>query len=433
VDPGTDHVTPYDRLALTDLQVEPLLLAGSHERELTALFGDDEYRQLRRLAAEAHARPLLPGAEHVLIVPGIMGSQLGIQRRAPLPDDILWLDPVDIGNGRLSALRLNEETARASGVIALGPVLHSYLKLKLRLRAAGFEPELHPYDWRLSLEASGRELAEKLDRYVDRRTLLVAHSMGGLVARVALRILKNRPARIVLLGTPQSGSFAAVQALRGTYAVVRKVARLDHRHDAEHLAQHVFSSFPSVYEMLPTAELSGAIDLFDPRAWPAQGPGPEPQLLQRASRFQSSLGPVDDGVALIVGVNQETVTAVEAAQDEFRYTITRRGDGTVPLACAQLGGARTYYTGTAHSELTRDPFVTQVLIELLQRGETSLLPTRWATRSRAEAKITDRELRLTHAGKVDWSRLGPDARRIYLQNLNDPPRLRLRIPSRPSR
>ena len=32
--------------------------------------------------------------------------------------------------------------------------------------------------------------------------------------------------RVVLLGTPNFGSFAPVQALRGTYAVVRKIARL---------------------------------------------------------------------------------------------------------------------------------------------------------------------------------------------------------------
>ena len=35
-------------------------------------------------------------APRVIIVPGIMGSQLGLTRRAPLPHDVLWLDPVDI-------------------------------------------------------------------------------------------------------------------------------------------------------------------------------------------------------------------------------------------------------------------------------------------------------------------------------------------------
>ena len=57
--------------------------------------------------------------------------------------------------------------------------------------------------------------------------------------------------RVLLLGTPNSGSFAAVQALRGTYAVVRKVARLDARASAETLTSEVFSSFPSLYDLLP--------------------------------------------------------------------------------------------------------------------------------------------------------------------------------------
>ena len=234
---SADHVTPYDRFAFTDLEVEPLLLNGGHERELSDFFGPEEYAELRRLASSAHAHPLSPDAAKVLIVPGIMGSQLGARRHAPLPHDVLWLDPVDIGNGRLTSLRLPPGThASAATVRSLGAVLHSHLKLKLRLRTAGFAPDLHHYDWRLSIADTAVELAKRIEAYGE-PPLLIAHSMGGLVARRALALLAQRPARTILLGTPQLGSFAAVQALRGTYAVVRKVARLDHRHDAEFLAQ----------------------------------------------------------------------------------------------------------------------------------------------------------------------------------------------------
>ena len=52
--------------------------------------------------------------------------------------------------------------------------------------------------------------------------------MGGLISRAALALPGTRHVeRVVLLGTPNRGSYAPVQALRGTYAVIRKVARLD--------------------------------------------------------------------------------------------------------------------------------------------------------------------------------------------------------------
>ena len=57
---------------------------------------------------------------------------------------------------------------------------------------------------------------------------------------------------LVLLGTPNCGSFAAVQAVRGTYAVVRRLAQLAARASAEELAAQVFNTFPSLYDLLPT-------------------------------------------------------------------------------------------------------------------------------------------------------------------------------------
>jgi hypothetical protein len=37
-------------------------------------------------------------------------------------------------------------------------------------------------------------------------------------------------------------------------------------------------------------------------------------------------------------------------------------------------------------------------------------------------------LRLTHVEKVDWAHMEPEERRVFLQNLNEPPELRLRVP-----
>jgi hypothetical protein len=42
--------------------------------------------------------------------------------------------------------------------------------------------------------------------------------------------------------------------------------------------------------------------------------------------------------------------------------------------------------------------------------------------------VSDGALRRTHAEKVDWTALAPEERRLFLQSLNEPPQLRLRVP-----
>jgi hypothetical protein len=427
-DSPRDHVTPYDRFAWSDTQIEQWLVDGAHAPELGAYFGAGEYRALRQLARRAHRAPLAPEALRVLIVPGIMGSQLGLRRPAPLPNDIVWLDPLDIQQGRLTVLKVGG----GAPVVSLGAVLYSHLRLKLALRARGFAAEFHDYDWRLGVAELGRALAERLAH--AERIAVVAHSMGGLVARAALaHPLTRHVARVVLLGTPNLGSCAAIQALRGTYAVVRKVARLAAQPSAEALATEVFCSFPSLYDLLPTGDWSGRADLLDAAAWPRSGPQPRADLLSRARATRGLLAPADARFAAIVGVGQETVTALARRRDDFVYTLTRHGDGTVPAASAALPGAPCAYARVAHSDLTRDPVVAAAVVDFLTRGATSRLPPRSMSASRATAQVSDAQLHRTHADKVDWSALSPEARREFLENLNEPPRFRLRVPIRPRR
>lgn len=422
-----DHVTPYDRFARQDARIELALASGAQRDELRAFFGDQEYRSLSALARRAHRVGVRPRLPRVLLVPGIMGSQLGVERAAPLPHDIVWLDPLDIHAGRLAALRLPGRTR----VVPLGVVLFSYLRLKLFLMSRGFAVEAYDYDWRLPVAQLGRQLAARLYAQRSTRLALVAHSMGGLLVRAALAQPGTAHVRrAVLLGTPHLGSFAAVQALRGTYAVVRKVARLDARASAESLASQVFSGFPSLYDLLP-GEPSGAASLLQLRGWPRRGPRPRAPLLRATRRDREQLGALDERYALIAGVGQETVTGLERRDAEFVYTLTRHGDGTVPVASAAPAGARSLYAAVAHSDLTRDPVVAAAIVDLLVRGSSTRLPDTWKSRDRAQVRVSDSQLRRTHVGKVDWPALEPEERRLFLENLNEPPHLKLRLPARP--
>jgi len=404
--------------------MERLLVSGAHDKELGAYFGAREYRELADLARHAVGVPLSDDSARVFVVPGIMGSQLGLKRQPPLPHDILWIDPIDIGVGRLTSLHLPS----GAPIVPLGVVLYSYLRLKLNLRASGFAPVLYDYDWRLGVDQLGAALAERIRQEPVDRIMIVAHSMGGLVSRAALAHPgMDKVKRLVLLGTPNSGSYAPLQALRGTYAVVRKIASLVVEGTPEALAGGIFNSFPSLYHMLPGLGRDG-VDLFDPKAWPRSGPRPDRKLLREARHVRSRLVQADGRISVVVGVGQETVTAVERHRDDFIYTITRHGDGTVPAVSAALPGARHHYTPAAHSDLTRDPTVAAAVTELLRTGRTELLPSKWRSTGSAQAKISDRQLRRMHTRKVDWARLEPDERREFLENLNEPPKLRLRVP-----
>ena len=425
-DSALDHVTPYDRFAWSDTQIEDWLASGARRRELSDYFGPAEYGALAALARRARTARASAGGLQVLIVPGIMGSQLGLTRASPLPNDILWLDPLDIQRGRLAALRL----PAVARIVPLGVVLFSYLRLKLYLRAQGFAVEFHDYDWRLPVADAARALAEKLRALRPARVALVAHSMGGLVSLAALALEDaHHIERVLLLGTPNCGSFAAVQALRGTYAVVRKVARLAQHASAASIAADIFSTFPSLYELLPTGACSASgTDLFDARAWPASGPQPHPALLAAARALPQQLAAPDERFAVIAGVGQETVTSLRVRKQEFLYTLTRAGDGTVPLASALLPGVRSFYARVAHSDLTRDPLVAAAVVNLLRRGSTRRLPARWRSAGRARAQISDATLRRLQPGKVNWAALTPGERRVFLETLNEPPHLRLRVP-----
>jgi pimeloyl-ACP methyl ester carboxylesterase len=424
-DAPREHVTPYDRFSWSDTQIEEWLAAGAHRTELGAYFGAVEYRRLATLAQRVQNRPPAADALRVLIVPGIMGSQLGLRRPAPLPNDILWLDPIDIQQGRLAALRIGSPAR----IVPLGAVLYSYLPLKLYLRARGFAAELFDYDWRLSVGELAGMLAERLRAARGTRLAIVGHSMGGLVARAALAHSGTAHVeRLVLLGTPNCGSFAAVQAVRGTYAVVRRLAQLAVRASAGQLAAEVFNSFPSLYDLLPTGACDRRGRLLEDGTWPQSGPRPHAALLEKARLTQQLLPPADERVTAIVGVGFETVTAVARRGDEFVYTLTRHGDGTVPAVSGALRGAGCAYARVAHSELTRDPLVAASVADLLRHGATQRLPRSWRASGRARAQVSDRQLRALNADKIDWAALSPDARRLFLQNLNEPPRFTLRVP-----
>ncbi|MGB0909943.1 MAG: CHAT domain-containing protein [Nitrospirales bacterium] len=401
---------------IQDEEIERILITGSHEGLLEEYLGQSDYEELRELARQSSRRSVR-GGTRVLLLPGIMGSKIGKKRKF-LFDDVIWIDPIDIARGNLVDLALR----RKNKYHALGVILFAYLKLKLRLKIAGFDADFHPFDWRQSLHQLGSELAMRIERESAKNVRLVAHSMGGLVARVALTHAAHKKVeQLIMLGTPNFGSFVPVQAIRGTYPIVQKVARLDLKHSPKELSEKIFKTFPGLHEMLPSPKRFKQVNLYDASLWPNDAPVPSQALLDNAIAVQNSFAKADKRFFLIAGVNQETTTGLQLKDGTFQYELSQEGDGTVPIQFAELPNTTTYYVEESHGSLPNNRTVGSAVIDILRSGNTKHLAQSWIPqRGRSSKILTKSDLQTKPMPKRHAHSLTAQERRELLSELVSP-------------
>ena len=201
----------------------------------------------------AGERPLL------IVLPGIMGSHLAVGQ------DHVWMNMESIMLGGMARLEFGKEKVSATNVVA-----ENYERLCQYL-ATSYEVEPFAYDWRDSVEISAGDLAKRIEQDKIKRPIrIVAHSMGGLVARMMIeknpelwKRLCDRGGRLVMLGTPNGGSYVIPRLLFGLDEMVRMLDQADALHSAIELSRFI-ASFPGVLEMLPA---SNGIDFFKHSWW----------------------------------------------------------------------------------------------------------------------------------------------------------------------
>ncbi|HEY7724495.1 MAG TPA: trypsin-like peptidase domain-containing protein [Anaeromyxobacteraceae bacterium] len=361
-------------------QADPAGCAARLERAA----GPVDARAARARLAEGRGESLFarrtdPDALEVLFLHGILGAHLDT------PDGRTWLDVERILLGDIAgrlALEADGVTDAWRGPPASpGP----HLKLKYQRAASAWRDEglvVHPfsYDWRKPVEVEAERLhgfVETLDRErpgrKDRRFLLVAHSMGGLVAAAWAAVhpeWSERIARAALLGSPLRGSFAPFEAIRGTYPVFRKLADVSLR-----------NSLADLQAMART--LSGLVDMLpDPAVFPDAGPmysdgvwespfAPAPDLLERSRRLKAKLAssPLLERTVALVSVAHGTASSVADAKAGRRVG---PGDGTVPIASAAPRGVAAYLARSEHSDLPRDPLAIGAVLQLARGQEPTL-------------------------------------------------------------
>jgi len=412
--PGTDWA-----FHATNSEVFEALARRTHGESLREFFGTAAYQELAVLARAAR-RVKTSGGPRVLVIPGMMGSRLCDMSAGNDPRGrgrMLWIDPASIASGRLTDLALpSRRTIRPRGVL-----LSSYARLKLRLAIEGLDARFFAYDWRLGIDEIGAALASAIAA-AGKPAVLIAHSMGALAARIAIKRLPKRLLRrLIMLGAPNGGSLAPVLALRGTYPFVQKLSRLDLKHTSDYLATEVFSGFPGLYHMLPPhRDPTSAVDLLDLSSWPSDGVRPRPELLACVAQARAGMAEPDARMVQIVGVNRQTVVSVRRTPAGFEYGSTPHGDGTVPLAMAQVPELETFYVEESHGNLASSPRIIDAIVDLIHAGTTRGLSARCAPNPVPEQRIDDVQLRAVDAAKIDWRRLDSAQREAVMADLDGP-------------
>ena len=340
----------------------------------------------------------------VVVLPGTMGSQLKAD------DDKIWLEYWALLKGGLKRLAMGEE-----GIVPVGLVDQFYGPL-VEFLAKTHQVEIFPYDWRHSVRKAAVRLAETLEPLVtkaekDKVPLrLVAHSMGGLVVRAMIadgaagsalwkRIIRLPDSRLLMLGTPNLGSYEAVRWLTGFNPTQGKLALLDITQSTEQIIGLV-ARYPGLLELLPFAPDDP--DFADTSRWQklreAMGAAwdtADPAGLQEAAETWKLLraAPPDPRyMTYVAGCQPATVIKYELVEGEdwwhperkrLDFIATREGDGTVSWQSGFLPGVPVWYAeDTAHDALCAQPKAFPGYQDILVNGQTRLLPSTPPTRSR---------------------------------------------------
>jgi pimeloyl-ACP methyl ester carboxylesterase len=383
--------------------------AIQEENALRAYLGDDRYRRLHALALRTTpTRAVSQRKGNVVILHGIMGGELTVNRGGS--NQHVWARVFRLLAGGLARLRLGAdgraEADPLTQVQATGILKKHYGEQIIRINQH-WNARTFWYDWRKPLDIAADELRARITSWFGAGTPvhLVAHSMGGLVARTYIARHRDhwdaladealeRGGRLVMLGTPNHGSFAVPQILTGLEHMVRLLAKVDLRHSREQIMA-IVRTFSGVYEMMPSPRIDSGWDpLYDSATWGALGVPQRHLDHARAHHDVLAERGIDaPRMVYVAGSDQATWTDIAKWDQLDRtsgYTAGYDGDGRVPHRLGLLDGVPTWYVRAEHGALPQTAAVLAVIDELIEHGTASALSTQPILRAtRAAARASD--------------------------------------------
>lgn len=367
---------------------------AAFDQALRDHFGPEKLDRLQHLAERVRSarRKGEPLRGNIIFIPGIMGSELTVTENGD--DDVVWISFWRLIKGGIKKLQLAADGAQeADSTLRVHPSgldKDSYAETILWLKAY-WNVEPFAYDWRKDLDRAAEGLKDLVQaKFKDQPVHLVAHSMGGLLSRNFIRLYpkvwkamsepkKAQGGRLIMLGTPNYGSYAVAQAMVAQEKLVKWLAAADLRHDLEEVLD-VLNGFVGSYQLLPSPAKLPAPEqrLYDPGAW-----GRYPIVaahLNRARKFHADLDTSvttdPERMIYIAGCNRETLNGVTIkAPGMFEFDVTLKGDGRVTHALGLLPGVPTYYIDEIHGDLQKSEQVLEAVDEILRTGKTGVLAT----------------------------------------------------------
>jgi len=340
---------------------------------------------------------------NVVVLPGFEGSNL--DGKLPLlPPIRYWVTFPPLLGARFGFLELKQDgltpAFNFAGTITPAGIVPFVYDGLIRFLQQQWNVIPMAYDFRKSIVVTGREVWTKIHEMIPGQDYyVVAHSLGGLVARFLWREevaagLQSQFKRLVTLGTPHWGTYNAVKAFNrqsesyrllviGTLGsamplLERAVDALSGRPFA--FLDRVLGSWPAIYEQFPNPQnpfVTGDIPrsiLFTPSLWEPINVGvTAPRLTSGRATVallnDPSTFPPAEKIVCFSGRGIATPSLFNRGQ-----SITSRnaffhtdGDGTVARVDASLRGP-SVDVWTDHIDLVRNPLVLGNLTRLLLNG-----------------------------------------------------------------
>ncbi len=272
--------------------------------------------------------------------------------------------------------------------LVLDPISHSYDGLLQAFQDNGYVPDkslfVFPYNWMQDNAVTASQLLQKL---FDIRQLckcsqvdVVAHSMGGLIARsyIASPAYQNDIRNLIQLGTPNAGSVAAYEVWEGGSVKALKpnstsqllniaALALTDPAIAEPRAEELRKAVPSIKQLLPIFNyLSGR---HYPEGYPTNSfleqlnqPAEITRLKQRVALYV--VGSLKHATLEALTVTSEAIAATLWPHGNVLASVSGKGDNTVLLSSLEAVAKSSLLLEANHVQLVSAaaPFVLQTFM-----------------------------------------------------------------------